>query len=393
MERIYLDFNASTPVAPEVAAAMRPYLHRDYGNPSSRHWAGQPAKRALDDARADVAALVGAAPAEIVFTSGGSEANNLALKGLFFKARARRSAPHVITTTIEHPAILEPARFLETLGASVTRLPVDVTGMVDPSQVRRAIMGNTILITVMHANNEVGTIQPIAEIGAIAHEHGIPLHTDAAQSVGKIRADVDQLGVDLMSIAGHKLYAPKGVGALYVRTGVELEPLVHGAGQQGGRRAGTESVLLAVGLGAACRLAREHPSTEHLAALTAHFWARLQARLGSLVVLNGHPQQRLPNTLNVGFRDMVGQQVLDRLQDVAASTGSACHSGSYEMSPVLQAMGREPAIGLGAIRFSVGRPTTMDELDLVVERLHDEIELLTRTGFTTRRVLSPNQGS
>ena len=221
----------------------------------------------------------------------------------------------------------------------------------------------------MHANNEVGTIEPIAEIATSAHAHGIPLHTDAAQSIGKITVQVGELGVDLMSIAGHKVYAPKGVGALYIRNGLSLEPLVHGAGHERGRRAGTENVLLAVGLGAACRLAQEHPCHAHLETLTADFWARLRTCLGERVVLNGHPERRLPNTLNVGFRGRLGQEVLDRLDGVAASTGSACHSGSFEMSPVLQAMGCDPEVGLGAVRFSVGRPTSHAELASVVGQI------------------------
>ena len=369
MEQIYLDFNASTPIAPEVAAAMTPYLEGGYGNPSNSHWAGHMAKAAVDRARSEVADLIGASPDEIVFTSGGSEANNHATKGLFFRNRRGVSTPHIITTAIEHPAVLEPCRLLERLGARITRLPVDATGLVDPDQVKDAITRDTILITVMHANNEVGTIEPIAQIGAVARARGIPLHTDAAQSIGKIAAEVDELGVDLMSIAGHKLYAPKGVGALYIRNGLDLEPLIHGAGHERGRRAGTENVLLAVGLGAACRLAREHPCTAQLEDLAARFWTRLHARLGDRIALNGHPDRRLPNTLNVGFRGRIGQEVLDKLDGVAASTGSACHSGSFEMSPVLQSMGCDPEIGLGAVRFSVGRSTTEAELDLVVEQL------------------------
>ena len=247
---IYLDYNASTPIDPAVAAAMRPFLDEAFGNPSSGHWASTPAKAALENARGQVAALLGCGPDEIVFTSGGSEANNLAIKGTFFALRHK--GDHIITTAVEHPAVLDPCRFLERLGATVTYLPVDGTGRVDPDDVRRAITPRTILISVMHANNEVGTIQPIEEIGTIAREHGIRFHTDAAQSVGKIATEVDALGVDLLTIVGHKLYAPKGVGALYVRRGVEFEPLIHGAGHEHGRRAGTESALLAVGLGAAC---------------------------------------------------------------------------------------------------------------------------------------------
>ena len=373
MRQIYLDFNASTPIATEVAAAMTPYLETAYGNPSSPHWAGQAARTALERARAEVADLIGASPNEIVFTSGGTEANNHAIKGSYLTRRDDVSTPHIITTAIEHPAVLEPCRFLERLGARIIRLPVDKTGLVDPERVKAAITNDTILITVMHANNEVGTIEPIAEIGAVARARGVPLHTDAAQSIGKVTARVDELGVDLMSVAGHKLYAPKGVGALYVRNGHPLEPLIHGAGHERGRRAGTENVLLAVGLGAACRLALEHPCTAHLDTLTRHFWTQLRDRLGDRIVLLGHPERRLPNTLNVGFRGRVGQEVLARLSGVAASTGSACHSGSFEMSPVLRSMGCDPEVGLGAVRFSVGRPTTEAELDLVVEQLEQTL--------------------
>src|SRR5262249_14889628 len=255
--------------------------------------AATPAKAALDTARAQVAALLGGDSDEVVFTSGGSEANNLALKGVFFALRDK--GDHIITTRIEHPAIVEPCRFLEHLGARVTRLPVDNGGRVDPDDVRTAIGPRTILVSVMHANNEVGTIQPIAECARIAREHGVLFHTDAAQSVGKIATDVNGLGVDLLSIAGHKAYAPKGVGALFVRRGVRLEPLIHGAGHEGGRRAGTESALLAVGLGKACELARELETMERVRALRDQFWQALRSRFGNKVALNGHPTLRLPN--------------------------------------------------------------------------------------------------
>src|SRR4051794_34920747 len=242
MERIYLDYNATTPIALEVAAVMRPLLQDAFGNPSSAHWAGRAGRSALEAARGRIAAFIGAASDEIVLTSGGSEANNLAVKGAFFALQGRGT--HVVTTAIEHPAILEPCRFLERLGGTVTIVPVDGSGLVDPDDVRGAITARTVLVTVMHANNEVGTVQPIAEIARIARERNVLIHTDAAQSAGKIAVDADELGVDLLSVAGHKLYAPKGIGALYVRRGVALEPLVHGAGHEGGRRAGTESILL-----------------------------------------------------------------------------------------------------------------------------------------------------
>ena len=367
MRRIYLDYNASTPIDPAVVAAVRPFLDGDYGNPSSGHWASTGAKAALETARGQVAALLGCHSDEIVFTSGGSEANNLALKGVFFKSRDQGN--HVITTAIEHPAIVAPCRFLERLGARITFLPVDRTGRVDPDGVRRAITPRTVLISVMHANNEVGTIQPIAEIGAIARDHGIPFHTDAAQSVGKIPTHVNELGVDLLSIAGHKAYAPKGIGALFVRRGRSLEPLIHGAGHEAGRRAGTESALLAVALGKACELARDLSPMDQTRALRDRFWRELQKRFGDRVALNGHPIHRLPNTLNVSFVGRAGAGILARLDGIAATVGSACHSGSIELSPVLQAMGIAPEVGMGAVRFSLGRGTARDDIDVVVERL------------------------
>ncbi|TKD46423.1 MAG: cysteine desulfurase [Mesorhizobium sp.] len=367
MTSIYLDYNASTPIDPSVTAAMRPYLDDAFGNPSSGHWASMQAKAALEKARSQVAALLDCAPDEIVFTSGGSEANNLAIKGTFFALRHK--GEHIVTTTVEHPAILAACRFLEQLGAAVTYVPVDSTGRVDPEDVRRAITPRTILISVMHANNEVGTIQPIEEIGAVAREHGVRFHTDAAQSVGKIATKVDTLGVDLLTIAGHKLYAPKGVGALYVRGGLRLEPLIHGAGHEHGRRAGTESALLAVGLGAACALAGDLDPMARVRVLRDRFWDALQESFGDRVALNGHPQHRLPNTLSVSFVGMIGAEVLSRLDGVAASTGSACHAGRVELSPVLTAMGVPEKIGMGAVRFSLGRATTSAEIDAVVDQL------------------------
>jgi cysteine desulfurase len=365
--RIYLDYNASTPIDPAVSATMRPFLDDHFGNPSSAHWASIGAKAALETARGQVAALLSCHTDEVVFTSGGSEANNLALKGVFFALREKGN--HIITTAIEHPAIIEPSRFLERLGAEVTFLPVDGTGGIDPDALRRAITPRTILVSIMHANNEVGTIEPIEDCARIAHEHGILFHTDAAQAVGKISTDVSYLGVDLLSVAGHKVYAPKGVGALFVRRGVRLEPLIHGAGHEGGRRAGTESALLAVGLGKACELACYVTSMDRVRALRNHFWHELQERFGNRIVLNGHPARRLPNTLNVSFVGRIGAEILALLDGVAASTGSACHSGRIELSPVLEAMGVTPEVGMGAIRFSLGRTTTRDEIDVVVERL------------------------
>jgi cysteine desulfurase len=369
MQRVYLDYNASTPIDPAVAAAMRPFLEDHYGNPSSGHWASIGAKAALEIARGQVAALLGCHNDEIVFTSGGSEANNLALKGVFFALRDK--GDHIITTRIEHPAIIEPCQFLERLGAQVTYLPVDGTGSIDPADLRQAITPRTILVSIMQANNEVGTIEPIEDCSRIVRQHGVLFHTDAAQSVGKIPTGVNELGVDLLSIAGHKLYAPKGVGALFVRRGVRIEPLIHGAGHEGGRRAGTESALLAVGLGKACELARDLTPMDRVRALREHFWQELQKKFGNRVGLNGHPTYRLPNTLNVSFVGLIGAEILARLDGVAASTGSACHTGRVELSPALEAMGMSPEVGMGAVRFSLGRGTTRAEIDSVIECLTD----------------------
>ena len=365
-QKIYLDFNASTPIAPEVAEAMRPFLSQHFGNPSSQHWAGIPAKEAVEHARQQVAELLECSPGEIVFTSGGSESNNHAIKGVFFTLREKGN--HIITTQIEHPAVINPCRFLEKLGAEVTFVPVDRYGRVDPQDIQKAITPKTILITVMHANNEVGTIQPIEEISKIARERGIVFHTDAAQSVGKIVTKVDDLRVDLLSIAGHKVYAPKGIGALCIRKGTPIEPLIHGAGHESGRRAGTENVLLIVGLGKACEIAKRYIGDDRIFDLRDRFWKLLQDNFGEKVVLNGHPLHRLPNTLNVSFVGKAGGEILSRLDGVAASTGAACHSGSVELSPVLKAMGISPEVGMGAIRFSLGRTTTVQELERVQSR-------------------------
>ena len=366
-DRIYLDFNASTPIAPEVADAMHPFLTQHFGNPSSLHWAGAPAKEAAEHARRQVADLLACHPSEVVFTSGGSESNNHAIKGVFFALREKGN--HIVTTQIEHPAVLNPCRFLEKLGATVTCVGVDRYGRVDPDEIEKAITPRTILITVMHANNEVGTVQPIEEIARIAKSCGVLFHSDAAQSAGKIAAKVDDLGADLLSLAGHKVYAPKGVGALYIRKGTPIEPLIHGAGHETGRRAGTENVMLDVGLGQACELAGKYVNDDGIFKLRECFWALLQDAFGDGVVLNGHPVHRLPNTVNVSFVEKAGGTILSLLDGVAASTGSACHAGSVELSPVLKAMGVTDEVGMGAIRFSLGRTTTFQELETVVHLL------------------------
>ncbi len=371
---IYLDYNATTPIDRGVVEAMTPYLYEHFGNPSSSHPYGVQAKRAVEHARAQVAALLGCQPAEIIFTSGGSESNNSAIKGV--AAAYRERGNHVITSAVEHPAVLEPCRYLE--GARyprpyrVTVLPVDEYGMVDPADVERAITPDTILVTIMHANNEVGTIQPIAEIAAIARRHGVLMHTDAAQSVGKIPVRVDELGVDLLSVAGHKLYAPKGVGALYVRSGVRLTKFVHGADHEANRRAGTENVLEIVGLGQAAEIAGRdlERNVAHMRAMRERLWAGLTRELDApgLLRLNGHPDERLPNTLSVSFRSVEANTLLAEIgEQVAASAGAACHADQVDVSTVLQAMGVPLEYAMGTVRFSVGKMTTAEEIDRAVE--------------------------
>jgi cysteine desulfurase len=375
MHSIYFDYNATTPVDPRVLEAMLPYFGEQFGNPSSSHAYGLAAHAAIERARGQVAALLGCAPEEIVFTGGGSEADNLAIKGIVEANQA--CGDHLITTQIEHPAVLATCRYLERRGFRVTYLPVDRYGKVSPDDVKQAITPRTILITIMHANNEIGTLQPLATIGRIAREHAIPLHTDAAQSVGKLPTRVDELGVDLLTVAGHKLYAPKGVGALFVRHGLRLEPLIHGAGHEGGRRAGTENVAGIVGLGEACRLAGENLDEEagRLRNLRDRLHRGLATQVGE-VYLNGHPSERLPNTLNVSFTGVESNALLSLAPEVAASTGSACHAGRTEPSAALLAMGVAPELALGAVRFSLGRWTTEEEVDRVIPLLAGQVKVL-----------------
>ncbi len=305
-QRIYLDYNATTPLSKLVKAELLRLLELDLGNPSSRHWAGTPAAEIVELSRIRVASLIGCDPTEIIFTSGGTEANNHAIKGVFFANLQRLKTPHFIISSVEHPAVTEPLQFLETLGARFTRVPVDENGLVDPDDVRRAVEHETVLISVMMANNEVGTIEPIEEIAAIAHQHEILFHTDAAQAVGKIPVDVESMGVDMLSIAGHKLYAPQGIGALYVREGIELAPFMHGAGHEGGRRAGTENILEIAALGIASQEAADWIDDSRIENLRDYFWEQLQNEFGERVHLNGHPIKRLPNTLNVSFDGIAG---------------------------------------------------------------------------------------
>jgi cysteine desulfurase len=373
---IYLDYNATTPLDPAVIDAMLPFLREHFGNPSSSHVYGKTAHDAVDHARRRVADLLGAQPEEIVFTGGGTEASNHALKGAVFAklhgifGRWARDA-HIITSSIEHPATLQPCNFLQRLGCRVTILPVDRCGRVDPDAVKKAIERKTTIVSIMHSNNEVGTLQPIREIARLTKEAGVLLHTDAAQSIGKLLVDVNELGVDLLTIAGHKLYAPKGIGVLYVRRGVKLEPLIHGAGHESGRRAGTENVPYVVALGKAAEVARQSlpVSSEKLQQLRDRLWQQLQTALGNRVVLNGHPEQRLPNTLNASFLGHIGAELLQKVPEIAASTGSACHEGQITQSPVLCAMGVPPEVGRGALRMSVGRFTTPEEIDEAAKAL------------------------
>lgn len=370
---IYLDYNATTPISELVKAELVRLLQLDLGNPSSRHWAGAPAAGIVELSRIRIASLIGCDPTEIIFTSGGTEANNHAIKGVFFANRHRLKQPHFIISSVEHPAVTEPLRFLETLGARVTRVPVDEYGLVDPTDVQRAIEPETVLISIMLANNEVGTIQPIEEIASIARTHGVLIHTDAAQAVGKIPVDVESMGVDMLSIAGHKLYAPQGIGALYVREGAEVVPFMHGAGHEGGRRAGTENILEVAALGVACQEAADWIDDTNIEMLRDYFWERLRSELGECVKLNGHPTQRLRNTLNVSFERVAGFDLLNQLPFLAASTGSACHSGKQHLSPVLTAMGMTADRCQGAVRFSLGRSTSRQEIDNVLSAICERI--------------------
>ena len=364
MRHIYLDYNATTPIAKDVQEAMRPFLSEHFGNPSSSHPLGCAALEAMEDARGHVASILGADAEEIIFTGGGTESNNLALKGLMFRA-APAAGGHLIISAIEHPSVAEPARFLERLGYDITVVPVTGQGVVQPAAVRAAIRGDTRLVSIMHANNETGTIQPLRQIAEICHSQGIPLHTDAAQSVGKIRTLVDELEVDLLTIAGHKVYAPKGVGALYVRRGVDLESVQHGGGQEGGLRAGTENVASIVGLGRACHLAAMGLDTnsERLATLRDRLWQQLAAGIGHTLVMHAALADRLPNTLSVSFPGVHGHELLARIPELCASTGSACHSEAEAVSPTLAAMGVSAEQARGTIRLSLGWHSTEDEVD------------------------------
>jgi cysteine desulfurase len=365
---IYLDYNATTPIDKEVADAMIPYLYGNYGNPSSTHEFGVTAKKAVEKARGQVAALINCTPDEIIFTSGGSESNNTVIKGVAFTYRSKGN--HIVTSTIEHPAVLNPCNYLKELDYNISYAAVDEYGIVSTGELEKLIDSQTILVTVMHSNNETGTLQPIKEISEICKKNGVLFHTDASQSVGKVPIDVQELGVDFLTIAGHKLYAPKGIGALYIRKGIKIEPLIHGAGHERGRRAGTENIVFDVALGKACEIAGKALESDHVRQLTEYFLNKLKEMFGDKIQLNGHSEKRLPNTLNISLLGFNGHEILSGLGDVAASIGSACHSGLTTISPVLKAMGVSGEAGRGAVRFSLGRYTTRDEIDEVLDRLN-----------------------
>lgn len=358
---IYLDHNATTPIQPEVLEAMLPYLQEEFGNPSSAHPYGRRAHDAVEHARSEVAALLGCLPEEVIFTSGGTEANNLAIRGVLEAVESRR---HLVTSVVEHPAIETPCAWLERNGFEVDRVSVDATGRVLLDELQGRLRSDTAIVTVMLANNETGTVMPIADIAAAAHVNGALVHTDAAQAVGKIPVQVDELGVDLLSVAGHKLYAPKGVGALYVRRGTPVRPLLLGAGHERSLRPGTENVAAIVGLGRACALALKdlEEETGRVRALRDDLWTLLQARVPG-IQLNGHPSERLPNTLNVSFPGAWGSSILAAAPEIAASTGSACHEGGESPSDVLVAMGIDSERALGAVRLSLGRGTTREHVE------------------------------
>ena len=370
MRSVYLDYNATTPIAPEVLAAMMPYLGDEFGNPSSGHALGRRARAAIDDARSEVARLIGAEPDEIVFTSGGTEANNLAIAGVMRAVATRR---HVVTSTIEHPATVEPCKELARRGCAVTWVAVDDAAQVDAEAVAAIVRDDTALVSIMHSNNEVGTLQPIAAIARAGHARGALVHTDAAQSIGKVPIDVRELGVDLLSIAGHKLHAPKGVGALYVRRGIPIAPVVRGASHERGLRPGTENVASIVALGRACGLAHDGiAGADRVRMLRDRLWNRLRAAAAE-IALNGHATDRLPNTLSVRFPRVRGTALLARVEDeIFASTGSACHDGRESPSSVLRAMGLDDDAALGTVRISLGRATTEQDVDTAAEALTRE---------------------
>ena len=377
MEPIYLDYNGTTPIDPQVAEAMLPYIYEYFGNPSSSHMFGEKPKSAIENARIQIASSLGCQSDEIFFTSGGTESNNHAIRGAVTSLAQRGS--HVITSAVEHPAVVEVCRFLEKHGATITYLPVDGFGMVDPVDVENAITPETVLISIMHANNEVGTIQPIEKISEIAKSHQVLVHTDCAQSVGKIPVNVDDLGVDLLSIAGHKIYAPKGIGALYIRKKVQIDQLMFGAGQENGQRPGTENVIYSVALGEAFAMVGKdlRSYSNHMKTMRD----RLESGILSNVPgtrINGHPEQRLPNTSSLSFEGLKANEILDSFETIAASAGAACHSDSVTLSSVLVAMNVPVDFAMGTIRFSTGRHTTEEEVDAAADEVCRVVGLLSQ---------------
>ncbi len=376
-EPVYLDYNATTPIDPEVAEEMIPYIRTGFGNPSSSYEPGRKAKEAIEKAREQTAGLIQASPDEIIFTSGGTESNNHALRGTAFKYKEQ--GKHIITTSIEHPSVEEVCKYLESEGFEVTWLQVNNRGEVDPGDVEEAIRPDTILISIMHANNEVGTIQPVEEIAAVARKNGVLFHTDASQSAGKIPVNVEHLGVDLLTLAGHKFYAPKGIGALYIREGIFLENLLYGGGQEKGNRPGTENTSQSVGLGKAAETARQElgANREHMWELREHLVEGLINQMGNQVILNTDLDNSLPNTLSVAF-DKVEAHTLASLlsNDVLISTGSACHAEITEISPVLEAMNVQKMTAAGTVRISIGKYTTTEEIDYTIRIITETVRKL-----------------
>ena len=370
MKPIYLDYAATTPVDPAVFEAMTPYLQKDFGNPSSVHQFGRHALTAVEKARREVAELIGAAPSEIVFTSGGTESDNTAIKSAWFTRK--KGGRHIITSAIEHHGVLAPCHFLEALDARITLIPVDSSGIVDPDDIKKAITNETVLISIMHANNEIGTIQPLHDIGCLAKEREILFHTDAVQTAGHVELNVNDLHLDFLSLSAHKLYGPKGVGALYIRKGTPFEPLLHGGGHEKGRRSSTHNVPGIVGLGCASAIARSDLRSEadHVSRLRDLLWTRIENTIPE-IILNGSADQRLPNNLNVSVAHVEGESLLMNLdmEGIAVSTGSACSSDSGTISHVLKALGLRPDAARGSLRITPGKFTTREEIDAVSEIL------------------------
>ncbi len=392
MKRIYMDHNATTPLREDVLEVMLPYLRGEFGNASSLHYFGIQARRAVEAAREKVATALGAQLREIILTGCGTEADNQAIKGVMFANRGK--GDHIITSRIEHKAVLQTCQYLEKQGFRVTYLPVDEYGLVNPDDVAQAITGRTVLVSVMLANNEVGTIQPIGAIAQVCRERGVYFHTDAVQMVGKLPIDVNELGIDLLSLSAHKFYGPKGVGALYVRKGVRVDPLLHGGHQEWGRRAATENVAGIVGLGRALelRLGEMDVEAERLTALRERLYAGLLARIPH-IYLNGHPSERLPGTLNVCFEYIEGEGIIMGLDlaGVAVSSGSACTSADLSPSHVLLAMGVPPAVAQGSIRFGLGRENSEADVDYVLEKLPPIIERLRAMSMFSEQVPFPEE--